>query len=53
MKKKYNNKKTIAIVGLGYVGLPLALLANRRGYKVLGIDLDNEKIKQLIQDKVK
>ena len=29
------NKKTIAIVGLGYVGLPLALLADKKGYKVM------------------
>lgn len=39
------NNKTIAVVGLGYVGLPLALLADRNGYKVIGIDLDAEKIK--------
>ena len=27
--------KTIAVIGLGYVGLPLALLAERKGYKVI------------------
>jgi UDP-N-acetyl-D-mannosaminuronate dehydrogenase len=29
--------KNIAIIGLGYVGLPLALLADRKGYTVTGI----------------
>ncbi|HYG66533.1 MAG TPA: NAD(P)-binding domain-containing protein, partial [Anaeromyxobacteraceae bacterium] len=34
----------IAVVGLGYVGLPLALTFNRRGgLRALGIDVDPEK----------
>lgn len=37
-------KKTIAVVGLGYVGLPLALLAERKGFAVHGIDIDTKKI---------
>lgn len=28
----------VAVVGLGYVGLPLALLAKEKGYEVIGID---------------
>lgn len=36
--------KTIAVVGLGYVGLPLALLAARKGYTVYGIDVNEAKI---------
>lgn len=36
--------KNIAIIGLGYVGLPLAILANLKGYKVIGIDLNKEKV---------
>lgn len=34
---------SVAIVGLGYVGLPLALLAARKGYDVLGLDIDERK----------
>lgn len=34
----------ITVVGLGYVGLPLALLAAKKGYEVTGIDLDEKKI---------
>ncbi len=40
-------KQAIAVVGLGYVGLPLALLAEKKGYKVTGIDLNEEKVGML------
>lgn len=39
--------KHIVIVGLGYVGLPLALLADRKGYKTTGLDIDIKKIDAL------
>lgn len=35
--KKMNNKK-IAIIGLGYVGLPLASLCAKKGYTVVGLE---------------
>lgn len=35
---------TVAVVGLGYVGLPLALRASERGYHVIGFDTNEEKI---------
>ncbi len=31
------NRKKIAVVGLGYVGLPLALLCEKKGYEVFGV----------------
>ena len=34
----------IAIVGLGYVGLPLSLQFARSGVKVLGLDIDPAKV---------
>ncbi len=37
----------IGIVGLGYVGLPLALAFCRRGFKVLGFDADAGKTRRL------
>jgi UDP-N-acetyl-D-glucosamine dehydrogenase len=37
----------IGIVGLGYVGLPLMLRYAEAKYRVLGIDIDNDKITQL------
>ena len=41
--------KTIAIVGLGYVGLPLALQFCRSGARVIGIDIDAVKMDALKQ----
>lgn len=38
---------TVAIIGLGYVGLPLALRYADVGYKVLGIDIDDMKVSML------
>lgn len=43
--------KSIAIIGLGYVGLPIALLASKKGFKVIGIDTDTKKIKSLSDKK--
>jgi len=34
----------IAIIGLGYVGLPLALRFSEAGFNVLGIDVDDKKV---------
>tara|TARA_Y100000748_G_scaffold300070_1_gene297960 strand:- start:106 stop:1410 length:1305 start_codon:yes stop_codon:yes gene_type:complete len=46
--KKINSKTaTISIVGLGYVGLPLVLAFSDSGYKVIGIDIDDQKVKKL------
>ena len=48
--EKLNNKTAvIGIVGLGYVGLPLMLRFVEMGYKVLGIDIDEEKVASLNQ----
>ncbi|WP_067936903.1 nucleotide sugar dehydrogenase [Alicyclobacillus kakegawensis] len=38
----------ICVVGLGYVGLPLARLLVESGYQVTGIDVDETKIRQLL-----
>ncbi|WP_379136533.1 nucleotide sugar dehydrogenase [Paenibacillus sp. sgz500958] len=40
-------KRIITIIGLGYVGLPLAAAFMRNGFKVIGIDLDEEKLQSL------
>jgi UDP-N-acetyl-D-glucosamine dehydrogenase len=37
----------IAIVGMGYVGLPLALQFGRAGCRVLGLDIDPRKVQAL------
>ena len=42
-----NRKFTIAIIGLGYVGLPLAIRFSEEGFPVIGFDIDKEKISLL------
>ncbi len=37
----------VTIIGLGYVGLPLALLVSGKGYEVTGIDLDSDKVETI------
>ena len=37
----------IAVIGLGYVGLPLAVALAQQGFKVFGIDSDPKKIQKL------
>jgi UDP-N-acetyl-D-glucosamine dehydrogenase len=37
----------IAIIGLGYVGLPLAVELARAGFHVTGLDVDASKVKQI------
>jgi len=45
---KIKNKDfKIAIVGMGYVGLPLALRFNSVGFEVIGIDIDDSKVAKL------
>ena len=47
-KKKIRNKEVkIAIVGLGYVGLPLAIEFAKKGFSVLGIDVDKDRINRI------
>ncbi|CAG2141864.1 UDP-N-acetyl-D-glucosamine 6-dehydrogenase [Cupriavidus numazuensis] len=42
-----DRESIIGIVGLGYVGLPLMLRYSAIGFRVLGIDIDEEKVRKL------
>ena len=44
LKKLRSKSARIAIMGMGYVGLPLAVVFAKAGYVVTGIDPDNRKI---------
>ena len=45
-----NSRETIGVIGLGYVGLPLAALLAKQ-YKVLGFDINAKRIEELKQNK--
>ena len=49
--KLQQRKATAAVIGLGYVGLPLALEIASAGFNVVGIDLDQNKIARLKEGK--
>lgn len=38
---------SLAVIGLGYVGLPLAVQAAEKGYEVIGIDLNEDLVKKI------
>jgi UDP-N-acetyl-D-glucosamine dehydrogenase len=40
-------KDKVIVIGLGYVGLPLAIAAAKSGYNVVGIDLNTEKVSNI------
>ena len=40
-------KDKICVVGLGYVGLPTALIFAKKGFSVLGVDNDKQKVNSL------
>lgn len=42
-------EKTICVIGLGYIGLPTAALLAAKGYRVVGVDID-EKVVDTIND---
>jgi UDP-N-acetyl-D-glucosamine dehydrogenase len=41
-------RQRVAVIGQGYVGLPLAMLAVQAGYDVTGIDLDGSRVACLL-----
>ena len=48
LRERLENKiASIAIIGLGYVGLPLAHVVHRSGFRVIGFDVDESKIEKL------
>ncbi|MBM4146933.1 MAG: nucleotide sugar dehydrogenase [Nitrospira sp.] len=51
IKKIKSKKADVGIIGLGYVGLPLALEFCRAGFPVTGFDIDSKKVGLLKQGK--
>jgi UDP-N-acetyl-D-glucosamine dehydrogenase len=49
LKSIHDHTATIGILGLGYVGLPLAAAFGEAGFQVIGIDPDPRKVNRLSQ----
>ena len=48
LKKKINSRRAkISIIGLGYVGLPIAVNFAKAGFKVFGLDLDQDRVRKV------
>jgi len=50
--KKDKSEKVLGVIGLGYVGLPLAMEFVRAGYKTIGFDIDEKKIDKLSRGEI-
>ena len=48
LKNKIEQRRAqVAVIGMGYVGLPLALLYSEQGFSVTGFDIDERKVSTL------
>jgi UDP-N-acetyl-D-glucosamine dehydrogenase len=47
LKKIHDKTSVIGIIGMGYVGIPLFLRFSAEGYKVIGFDIDSERVASL------
>lgn len=46
-----SKKAVIAVMGLGYVGLPLAVSFAKAGFKVYGLDMDTDRVNRVVTKK--
>ncbi len=51
LEKINNRSATIGVIGLGYVGLPLAIQFVKSGFKTIGFDVDKAKVSDLKEGK--
>ena len=45
-------EKVISVIGLGYIGLPTAVLLANSGYKVFGTDINNNTVEKINKGKI-
>lgn len=48
INKLLNNQEKLSVIGLGYVGMPLAVTFAEKGINVIGFDLNKEKVEKYI-----
>ena len=46
-----NRRAKVAVIGLGYVGLPLAVSFARAGFSVVGVDCDEDRVARVMTKK--
>ena len=51
LKKIENKEIVVGVVGLGYVGLPLAVEKAKAGFKTIGFDVQSEKVEMVNEGK--
>ncbi|MDK2920218.1 MAG: UDP-N-acetyl-D-glucosamine dehydrogenase, partial [Candidatus Petromonas sp.] len=49
LNKIYNKTALVAVIGLGYVGLPLAVEKAKAGYRTIGFDIQKQKVDMVNQ----
>jgi UDP-N-acetyl-D-glucosamine dehydrogenase len=49
IRKIKEKKSRIGVIGLGYVGLPLLIEFGKAGFPITGLDIDKNKVDQLLQ----
>jgi len=50
LKAKINDRSAkLAVIGLGYVGLPVAALFAQKGFQVIGVDIKQQRIERINQ----
>lgn len=49
LKKITNKEIVVGVIGLGYVGLPLAVEKAKAGFKTIGFDIQNDKVDMVNQ----
>ncbi len=47
IEKRNANMKKVCVVGLGYIGLPTAIVAAESGYNVVGFDIDEQRVLEI------
>ncbi|MBF0594914.1 MAG: nucleotide sugar dehydrogenase [Candidatus Omnitrophica bacterium] len=51
LSRIHSRQAKVAVIGLGYVGLPLALGFAAKGFKTFGIDTNRERVQKLLDGK--
>lgn len=49
IKKLLNKKEKLSVIGLGYVGMPLAVTFAEKGISVIGFDMNKEKVDKYLK----